>query len=89
MTDYLCGADYPGTTGVPRRTCCASCAFREGHGTVRKDDETPEYVWLQTSQCSDFICHTADADGTYPSCAGWHARKATPSHLQREGQLGE
>lgn len=71
--DFLHGADYRGATGIPRQTCCRTCAFRAGPGTVRPDGMEPGDVWAQTDTCDDFVCHTANEDGTYPSCAGWHA----------------
>ena len=74
--DFLHGADYPNTTGIPRDSCCASCAFRTGPGTVRPDGTLPDDVWWETSGCDDFVCHVQNEDGSYPSCAGWHARMA-------------
>lgn len=71
------GSLYPDEqlTQVPRQSCCGTCAFKAGLGTVRPEGVTPEDVWAETDTCDDFICHTPNADGTYPSCAGWHAFK--------------
>lgn len=71
--DFLHGSAYQNTTGIPRKTCCGTCAFRAGPGTVRPGGMEPADVWAQTDTCDDFVCHTANEDGTYPSCAGWHA----------------
>lgn len=71
--DFESGGDYPNATGLVRKQCCGTCAFREGPGTVRPAGIEPEDVWLQTETCDDFICHTPNDDGSHPSCAGWHA----------------
>lgn len=83
-TDFICGGEYSNTTGVPRKTCCATCAFREGPGTVRSPGVEPADVWAQTELCDDFICHTPNDDGTYPSCAGWHAWQAQDQLPEKE-----
>lgn len=78
MTSFLCGGEYSQTSGIPRKKCCDTCAFRVGTGTVRPDGVSPEDVWAETELCDDFVCHTQDEDGSYPSCAGWHALRASP-----------
>lgn len=82
--DFQSGGEYAGTTGVPRRTCCRTCAFRQGPGTVRPPDMEPADVWQQTELCDDFICHTPNDDGTYPSCAAWHAWRGEHQHQEKE-----
>lgn len=75
MGFFLNGSEYKNTTEVPRKTCCETCAFREGPGTVRPEGVEPDDVWEETNFCEDFVCHTADENGAFPSCAAWHARK--------------
>lgn len=83
--DFLSGSEYKNVTEIPRKTCCETCAFRAGPGTVRPDDMTPEDVWNDTDFCDDFVCHTKNADGSFPSCAAWHALKAAQrEELKRE-----
>lgn len=70
---FLHGAEYPNTTGAVRSSCCGTCAFRKGEGTVRPDGVAIADVLEATFECDDFICHVADEDGRHPSCPGWAA----------------
>lgn len=69
------GSDYPEArvTGMPRRGCCGTCAFRAAPPTVRPDDVTLAALEEFTADMDDFLCHTPDEQGRYSTCAAWAA----------------
>ena len=68
---FLHGAAYLQSSGRPRDSMCASCAFRET-SSVHPTDFIRSELLLLCSDLDDFICHTPDLDGSNPSCSAFH-----------------
>lgn len=68
---FLHGADYPHSSGKPRDTMCASCAFRAA-SQVHPTDFTLSELLRLCDELDDFVCHTPDLDGSNPSCSAFH-----------------